>query len=75
MMGPTMMPMLAATAQANISHILSSVEYMSSMLPATTEVGMPDNKPVANLPMTTAIIEGTAATTTEKAAYSAVDNM
>jgi len=69
------MPILAATAQAKMSQILSSVAYISSMLPATTDVGIADITPVMKRPMTTAATEGTAATITEAAAYRAVDEM
>ena len=64
--GPTMMPTLAATAHKNISHIRFPDVNMSSMLPATITVGIPDKKPVMKRasPMTT--MEGTTATMTEK---------
>jgi hypothetical protein len=47
----------------------------SSILPATTIVGIADKTPVMNLAMTTAGSDGTAAAMTQKMQYNKVDVM
>ena len=73
--GPTHTAILPMTAQVKIIQTRAFMLNTSSMLPATTMVGMADNIPVSKRTMITTGREGTAAVRTEKIQYPSVDRM
>ncbi len=73
--GPTHTAILPMTAHVKIIQTRAFMLNTSSMLPATTIVGMADNIPVRNRAMITTGREGTAAVRIEKMQYPRVDRM
>lgn len=64
--------MLATIAHMKISQMRSLELKISSILPATTIVGMADKNPEKKRPTMTPAMEGTSPTTTQKRLYSPV---
>lgn len=64
--------MLATIAQRNINQMRSFELYISSILPATTIVGIADKNPEKNRPTATPAREGTRPTITQKILYKPV---
>ena len=71
--GPSAKPKFPTSAQEKIIHTRACMLKTSSILPATTMVGMEDSTPVMNLATTTAAKEGTAAATMQKMQYNNVE--
>ena len=71
--GPSTNPRFPTRAQEKIIHTRACMLKTSSILPATTMVGIEDNTPVMNLATMTAAKEGTAAAITQKMQYNNVE--
>jgi hypothetical protein len=69
MIGPIHMPMLATIAQRKIIQMRSFELYKSSILPATTIVGIADKNPEKKRPTAMPVREGETPTTTQKTLY------
>lgn len=69
MIGPMIKPMLETSVQRKTSHMRSLALNRSTMLPATTTVGIADKKPVMKRPITIPANDGTAATGMQKMLY------
>lgn len=74
-MGPSTRPRFPTSAQQKIIHTRACMLNTSSILPATTIVGIADKIPVMSLATTTAAIDGTEAAMTQKIEYNSVDVM
>jgi hypothetical protein len=74
-MGPSTRPRFPTSAQQKIIHTRACMLKTSSILPATTIVGMADRMPVINRATMTAAKEGTAAAMAQKMQYNNVEVM